>query len=117
MVESLKEEVSEFGREGGFSFKPLTEKEKSEQEREKREIKDSLRAASDKAIACLTSDSFREFKEEYEKGIEKLLDIAIRLSIENPYHYAFVMHRIMADINAIKRLLDGVKAVAQRGQR
>ena len=95
--------------ENKFSFTPLSDKEKAENKRQDKEINDSIRSASDRAIACLTSDSFREFKEEYQRGERALIDIGIELSLADPIHYAVAAHAIFGQLKVLRVLLDGVE--------
>lgn len=95
-----------------FSFKPITEAEKRN-EKELREIQEATQLIIDRAKACLNSDLFKKYREEYAWQERIIIDNFISLNIADPIEYACICRTIAGKLSAIRELLKMVEKDAK----
>lgn len=103
-------------KDGNFSFKSFTDKEKAKIEKEKREAVKASEEAFQSTVACLSSDQFVKYREDYQKGKETLIQAGINLVFDDPMSYAMASHAIFMRLEFLGKLEDFIQRDLRKGK-
>lgn len=101
---------------GDFSFKSLPKKEQEKIDQEKRRISKASKKAFESTAACLASQQFTKYREEYQQGREDLIQAGIDLEYTNPIAYSMAAQSIFMRIHLLGKLEDFVQRDIKKGK-